>query len=75
MYPALQKAIEIVGGQTALAKALNKKQGHVWIWLERGWVPPDMAIPIERATSGQVTRSDLLPDIYPPEKSGERAVA
>lgn len=66
-YPALEKAIELVGGQTRLAKAVGKKQGHVSAWLRRGYVPAELAIPIERLTEGQVTRHELLPAVYPLE--------
>ncbi|OYW03315.1 MAG: hypothetical protein B7X11_03380 [Acidobacteria bacterium 37-65-4] len=66
--PPLQRAIEILGGQSALARACNVKQAHVWNWLHRAKkVPAEQVITIETATKGLVTRSDLRPDIYPPE--------
>lgn len=65
---ALKRAVEIAGGQTALAKALGVQQAHVWNWLNRDKVlPGEYAIPIERATGGQVTRQELRPDLYPDE--------
>lgn len=65
---ALARAIECIGGQAALARCLGKKQAHVWGWLFRsGRVPATMAIPIEKATGGKITRHDLRPDIYPRE--------
>ena len=63
----LSTAIDILGGQTALANAIGKTQGHVSKWLERGYVPAECAIPIETATGGKVTRHDLRPDLYPVE--------
>jgi DNA-binding transcriptional regulator YdaS (Cro superfamily) len=60
---ALKKAIEKAGGQTALAVAVGKTQGHVSKWLERGHVPAEMVLPIERATG--ISRHDLRPDLYP----------
>jgi DNA-binding transcriptional regulator YdaS (Cro superfamily) len=64
---ALEKAIGIVGGQSALARALGKKPGHIYHWLYKanGRIPAEQAIPIELATKGQVTRYELRPDIYP----------
>lgn len=67
---ALQKAIEIVGGQTALANKIGEpvKQAHVWNWLNRdGVVPAEHVLKIEAATDGAVTRHELRPDIYPRE--------
>lgn len=64
----LQRAVEIAGGQTALAALLGPpiKQAHVWWWLEKmdGRVPPQHCAAIERATEGKVTRHDLRPDIF-----------
>lgn len=64
----LQRAVDECGGQTALAARIGVKQGHVWWWLNKsGRVPAEKAIEIENATFGVVTRSDLRPDIYPPD--------
>ncbi|WP_418610198.1 helix-turn-helix domain-containing protein [Gluconobacter cerinus] len=61
----LQLAIDICGGQSALARAIGKKQGHIWWWLSRsGRVPAEQVIAIEKATQGRVTRHELRPDIY-----------
>lgn len=68
----LRSAVDIVGGQVAMAKRLTEitgrkiTQSHVWNWLRRDpQVPAEMAIPIERATDGRIRRGDLRPDIYP----------
>lgn len=65
----LKDAIEKAGGQTALATSIGKTQGHISKWLERGRVPPEMVLPIERVTG--VSRHELRPDLYPRE--GEAA--
>lgn len=66
---ALQKAVTILGSQSALAKAIGKRQGHVWHWLNKGGkVPAEAVLPIERATNGAVTRHELRPDLYPEER-------
>jgi DNA-binding transcriptional regulator YdaS (Cro superfamily) len=65
---ALQKAVDLAGGQTALARALGLRQSTVRTWLERGSMrDPRHAIKIEQATNGAVTRSDLFPDLWPPQ--------
>lgn len=65
----LERAIEIVGSQAELAKALGVKPQHVWNWLHRdNKVPAEQVLPIEKATDGKVTRHDLRPDLYPKEK-------
>lgn len=71
----LHRAVAIVGGQTALARALSTAerpiaQGHIWAWLYRTKVtPPEFCIHIEQATGGAVTRYDLRPDIFGPAPS------
>lgn len=63
---ALEKAVELLGSQAELARKIGKKQAHIWNWLHRDRrVPADMAMKIEHATDGQVTRHDLRPDLYP----------
>lgn len=64
----MQRAVRIVGGQAALARACGKgcKQQHVWNWLHRDRkIPAEFVLSIERATRGLVTRHQLRPDIYP----------
>lgn len=64
---ALQKAIDIAGGQAALARRVGKKPGHVWAWLNRDRrVPVEMCKAIEAATHGAVQRHELRPDIFDP---------
>jgi len=64
---ALQEAVQIVGGQSELARRIGGKvrQQHVHYWLKRGYIPPDHVIAIEAATEGRVSRHRLRPDIYP----------
>lgn len=64
---ALRRAVEIAGGQTALAKKIGGgvKQAHVWNWLHRDKrVPAEFTIKIERATNGEVRARELRPDMY-----------
>jgi DNA-binding transcriptional regulator YdaS (Cro superfamily) len=69
---ALQQAIKIVGGQSALARELTDatgelvRQGNVWSWLNRTKkVPPEVAPHIESITAKKgtkVPRAELCPD-------------
>ena len=65
----LEKAIEIAGGQAALARLINVKQAHVWYWLNKPKrVPAEQVAPIVDALNGGISRQELRPDLYPPEK-------
>lgn len=79
---ALGRCIELLGGQTGLAKRLTEhlkskpiSQATVFYWQNQrgGNVPAAYAIPLEELTDGQVKRWELRPDIYPP-KEYERIV-
>ncbi|MCA2486535.1 MULTISPECIES: YdaS family helix-turn-helix protein, partial [Vibrio] len=42
----LRRAIDLVGGQSALARAINSKQQNVWFWLNKsGRVPAEFVLP------------------------------
>jgi TorA maturation chaperone TorD/DNA-binding transcriptional regulator YdaS (Cro superfamily) len=72
---ALTRAIEIVGGQTQLARLLGLKQANVWHWLKRAeHVPGEYVLAIERATGGQVSRHDLRHDLYPKASDAPSAI-
>lgn len=59
----LKRAVELAGGQAALASAIGLKQQHIWNWLTRGSVPAEHCPSIERATAGVVRCEDLRPDV------------
>lgn len=60
----LERAVQLAGGQLALAKKIGTTQSRVWNWLNRdSRIPAEFVIPIERATG--VSRHELRPDIYP----------
>tara|TARA_R110000824_G_scaffold7972_4_gene36383 strand:- start:2985 stop:3242 length:258 start_codon:yes stop_codon:yes gene_type:complete len=62
----IELAIKQVGGQTALARALEISQARVWNWVNRDpKVPAEMVLRIEAATG--ISRNKLRPDIYPVE--------
>ena len=64
MMKPIDMAIELAGGQTALGKILGKRQSHVFSWKKRGYPPADMAVKIEAAVGGKVTRHQLRPDVF-----------
>lgn len=59
---ALQNAIVAAGGVSKLAAALGVSSQAISQWDE---VPANRVLATERATNGQVTRSQLRPDLYP----------
>jgi DNA-binding transcriptional regulator YdaS (Cro superfamily) len=60
----LQVAIQQFGSQSALASAIGFSQHAVWHALQRGSVSPRMAVAIEKATKGAVTKVQLCPDVF-----------
>lgn len=73
---ALETAIGIAGGQTALGRLIGKDQKSIWAWLNTTkQVPAEFVIPIEKAVNGQVTRFELRPDIYPIDDLGPAKTA
>ncbi len=61
----IKKAIDILGSQTALARACGVKQGHISNWLRRDKkIKLENALKIERATNGRVTQKDMRPDLF-----------
>ncbi|MBL8807517.1 MAG: molecular chaperone TorD family protein [Rhodospirillales bacterium] len=76
MREALSKAVELVGGQTQLARLLGVKQSHVWHWLNRAErLPAEFVLPIENATGGQVNRHMLRPDLFPDSSAPHARIA
>ncbi len=65
-FEALQKAADIAGGQSALARICDVTQGAVWKWLQSAKrLPAEYVLRVEAATG--VCRHLLRPDIYPRE--------
>ncbi|MBK6585409.1 MAG: helix-turn-helix domain-containing protein [Gammaproteobacteria bacterium] len=68
---ALEEAVQLLGGQTAVAALCAEatgqpvKQAHVWNWLNRdNKAPPEHAVIIEREVKklgGTITREVLCP--------------
>ena len=67
---ALEKCVTLAGGQSELARRIGGrvKQAHVHYWLnEMKEISHRHVLACEAAVSGQVTRHQLRPDIYPKE--------
>lgn len=71
---ALEQAVSVLGGQTALALVCDRgrgqvKQQHVWNWLNRdGKLPEKYALLVERACADKgtpVLARDLCPEMFP----------
>ncbi|WP_348645768.1 transcriptional regulator [Janthinobacterium lividum] len=56
----LDKAVQLCGGPSALAKAIGVSPSRLGNWRARG-VPIECCFSIERATGGRVSRKDLRP--------------
>lgn len=59
----LEKAINIVGSVTELAKMLGISQSAVSNWKARGFVPLDFCQPIEIATKSKVRCEEIRSDV------------
>ncbi|TNE75515.1 MAG: hypothetical protein EP334_10205 [Gammaproteobacteria bacterium] len=75
---AIQKCVDLAGGQTALAELMKPhlpphlassfRQGHLWGWLNReriSPVPPSDYVPaMSLAVGGAVPKHEIRPDIF-----------
>lgn len=64
----LETAVDLAGGQSALARALSKtpgqvKQGHVWGWINRDKKAPEEVCPAIESLTG-VRCEALRPDLF-----------
>lgn len=62
---AIDKAIQIAGGQVKLADAVGCRQATVSYWAKVGRVGHNFTLKVEAATG--VSRHELRPDLYPME--------
>ncbi len=70
---AIKNAVELIGGQTATAKALGDglKQSHVWNWVHKFKQAPAKYINrISELTQGRITVDELLADHESNAKGG-----
>jgi len=59
----LQRAVELVGGQSAFARLCGVKQPSVWAWIKQSKsLPAEHVLKVEAATG--ISRYDLRPDVF-----------
>lgn len=69
MNEQIKKAVDIMGSQAALARAIKKTSVFVNDMLhQRKPVPAALCPAIEAATKRKVKRADLRPDVFGPAK-------
>lgn len=70
----IQAAVEAIGSQGAMAKAIGVTQPLVWQWCNgKRPVAAHHCVAIENATGGRITRYDLRPDVFGPAPQGQEA--
>jgi len=63
----VSRAIRAKGSQVKLAGEVGCSQQYIsWLLNEAEQISAEMAVAFERATGGEVSRSDLRPDLFPP---------
>lgn len=60
----IHRAIAIAGSEQKLGAAAGVSQNAIWQAKKRGRVSAELAVAIEKATSGAVTRAELRPDLF-----------
>lgn len=61
----LKSAVEAMGSQSKLARALGiSQQGVSYIINHAQSVPVEVAVGIHRLTNGKISKADLRPDIF-----------
>lgn len=59
----IDQAVGIVGSQHKLAEACHVKQASIWQAKEANRVSAELALAIDHATSGLISRRALRPDL------------
>lgn len=59
----LEKAIDVLGTASALARAIGVADSSPGMWKQRGRVPAEHCPSIEKATNGLVACEELRPDV------------
>ena len=61
----IERAIAKLGSEAKLGSACGCSQAAIWKAKRAGRVSAEMAMAIDRATGGEVSRADLRPDLWP----------
>ena len=63
--PFIEEAVRLKGSQQKLAEAIGCSQQQISYLLQRAdRISGEMAIAVERATAGAISRHDLRPDMF-----------
>ena len=73
-YAALLKAVEIIGGTMATARAVGVQPPSVTLWLKKGYAPCERCRTLEKLTKGEVSRYELRPDVFGPKPGRKKKV-
>jgi DNA-binding transcriptional regulator YdaS (Cro superfamily) len=67
MSTAIQKAVEIAKGQTALARLCGVTPQAVQKWVSQGYVPPKRVPAVVKAIDFKISYHEFDSLLYPPE--------
>jgi DNA-binding transcriptional regulator YdaS (Cro superfamily) len=62
----IDRIIQAAGSQAELARRLKLRQQSIQEWVQRGRVPAERVLEVERVSG--VPRHQIRPDIYPPSE-------
>ncbi len=65
----LEKAVERFGSEAAAARAAGVSQPVMHEARKLGRVGPKLAMGLDKATEGEIPKSVLRPDLWPPQPS------
>lgn len=66
----VQRAVDHLGSQNQLAEAMGCSQSKVsWLLVTAKQISAEDAVAIDRATGGEVTKTELRPDLWPPDRN------
>lgn len=66
---ALEKAIDLAGSEEKLGELIGYSQPAVNKAKKRGRASAEMAAKIDAALAPKITKTELRPDLWPPEKA------
>lgn len=65
----IQSAIDRFGSEAKAAKAAGVSQPVVHVAKSKGRVGPKLAMGLDRATGGEISKSVLRPDLWPADEA------
>lgn len=71
----IEAAIIMAGSEAKLGKLAGFSQNAIWYAKRNGRCSAELAVGIEKATNGAISRSRLRPDLFPPIQAPTEASA